>query len=60
MKKRQYEFEHLHYDNLKENITIPQFQRSLVWSESQKEAFIQTIKEGKPFGSILVYKTMKL
>ena len=59
MKKRQYEFEHLHYDNLKENITIPQFQRSLVWSESQKEAFIQTIKEGKPFGSILVYKTME-
>lgn len=59
MKKRQYDFKSLRYDDLKKNITIPQFQRSLVWSESQKEEFIQTIKEGKPFGSILVYKTME-
>ncbi len=59
MKTRQYEFEHLRYDDLKANIAIPQFQRSLVWSDSQKEEFIQTIKDGKPFGSILVYKTME-
>ena len=59
MKTRQYEFEHLYYDNLKANIAIPQFQRSLVWSDSQKEEFIQTIKDGKPFGSILVFKTME-
>jgi len=59
MQQRKYEFEHLSYRDLKSNITVPQFQRSLVWSKSQKDQFIQTVREGKPFGSILVYKSME-
>ncbi len=58
MLQRKYEFEHIRYDDLKKNITLPQFQRSLVWSKPQKEQFLQTVREGKPFGSILVYKHM--
>ncbi len=59
MQQRKYEFEHLSYRDLKSHITVPQFQRSLVWSKSQKDQFIQTVREGKPFGSILVYKSME-
>ena len=59
MQQTKYEFEHLLYDNLKSHITVPQFQRSLVWSKKQKDEFIQTVREGKPFGSILVYKSME-
>ena len=56
MKELKYTFENLSYDQLKRYITIPQFQRSLVWSDSQKSEFINTVKEGNPFGSILVYR----
>ncbi len=59
MQKRKYEFEHLLYDDLKANVRIPQFQRSLVWSDHQKEEFIKTVKDGRPFGSLLVYKSME-
>ncbi len=41
----------------KNGITVPKFQRGLVWSESAKKAFIQTIANGFPFGSILLYET---
>lgn len=56
MKELKYTFENLSYDQLKRYITIPQFQRSLVWSDPQKNEFINTVKEGNPFGSILVYR----
>ena len=59
MQKRKYEYEHLLYDDLKNSVSIPQFQRSLVWSDRQKDEFIRTVKEGRPFGSILVYKSME-
>ena len=55
MKELKYTFENLNYDLLKRYITLPQFQRSLVWSDTQKSEFINTVKEGNPFGSILVY-----
>lgn len=37
MKELKYTFENLSYDQLKAHITIPQFQRSLVWSTEQKK-----------------------
>lgn len=59
MQERKYDFKNIPYDDLKKNVTLPQFQRSLVWSKDQKNKFIQAIREGKPFGSILVYKSME-
>lgn len=38
------------------NITVPNFQRNLVWSKEQKLKFIDSIKSGFPFGSLLLYK----
>lgn len=36
-------------------IKLPRFQRKLVWPKSKKERFINTLHEGLPFGSVLVY-----
>ena len=36
-------------------VTIPEFQRRLVWSKSKQDALIKSIKLGYPFGSLLVY-----
>lgn len=36
-------------------ISLPQFQRKLVWGKAKKEAFITTLHEGLPFGAVLVY-----
>lgn len=58
MQERKYKFRELGYYDLKKNISVPQFQRSLVWSKDQKNTFISTVKEGNPFGSILVHETM--
>ncbi|MFK2825329.1 DUF262 domain-containing protein [Bacillus sp. B190/17] len=38
------------------NIRVPKIQRNLVWSQPQKEKFIDTLKQGFPFGSLLFYK----
>ncbi|PGO26419.1 hypothetical protein CN984_17805 [Bacillus cereus] len=40
----------------KVKITVPQMQRNLVWSKEQKHKFIDTLKRGFPFGSLLLYK----
>ncbi|MBU8907677.1 DUF262 domain-containing protein [Desertibacillus haloalkaliphilus] len=37
-------------------ITVPKMQRNLVWSREQKHKFIDTLKRGYPFGSLLLYK----
>lgn len=37
-------------------ITVPKMQRNLVWSKEQKHKFIDTLKRGFPFGSLLLYK----
>ena len=34
---------------------VPKYQRTLVWTEKQKETFIDSIKKGYPFGSLLLY-----
>ena len=36
-------------------IKLPRFQRKLVWPKSKKDQFINTLHEGLPFGSVLVY-----
>lgn len=37
-------------------ITIPEFQRRLVWSKDKQEKLIVSIKSGYPFGSLLLYE----
>ena len=37
-------------------VTIPEFQRRLVWPKAKQEALIDSIKSGFPFGSLLLYK----
>lgn len=37
-------------------VTIPEFQRRLVWSHAKRKGLIDSIKQGFPFGSILIYE----
>ncbi len=37
-------------------VTIPEFQRRLVWSQATRKELIDSIKRGFPFGSILIYE----
>lgn len=37
-------------------VTIPRFQRRLVWNRKKREMLIDSIKKGYPFGSLLMYK----
>ena len=37
-------------------VTIPEFQRRLVWTRKKREGLIRSIKLGFPFGSLLLYK----
>lgn len=38
-----------------DRIKLPKFQRGFVWNSSKKNEFVQTLHEGFPFGSLLVY-----
>lgn len=40
-------------------VTIPSFQRGVVWKPEQSRLLIDSIKKGFPFGSILIYKDEK-
>ncbi len=37
-------------------IVVPSFQRNIVWKEGKRKEFINTLRAGNPFGSILVHK----
>lgn len=37
-------------------VTIPEFQRRLVWSKKKQEDLISSIRKGYPFGSIMMYE----
>lgn len=37
-------------------VTIPEFQRRLVWNQATRKKLIDSIKRGFPFGSILIYE----
>ncbi len=41
----------------KNKITIPKFQRTLVWKKDQQKGLIDSIKKGFPVGAILLYKS---
>ncbi|MGM0896441.1 MAG: DUF262 domain-containing protein [Bacillota bacterium] len=51
-----YKIDKVTYKELNESAALPRFQRRLVWSEKQKKEFIDNLKYGYPFGSILIYK----
>lgn len=51
-----YRIETLNFEDLESQMTIPTYQRPLVWSKAQKTAFIDNISRGFPFGSLLLYK----
>jgi len=40
----------------KRKIMVPKFQRNLVWGNEQKKSYIDSIKMGFPFGSLLLSK----
>ena len=46
-------------DNIENKIfVVPQYQRGFVWSDKQKDQFVDTLKRGLPFGTILLRITM--
>ena len=51
-----YRIDKLSYEKLKKSVTLPTFQRKLVWSMNEKKNFIETLHNGYPFGAILVYQ----
>lgn len=54
--KIQYSVEMKRYEYLKDKLEIPTYQRKLVWSKSQKREFLESLSNGFPFGSLLLYK----
>lgn len=54
--KSKYDVERMKYSDLEGSVVVPTYQRRLVWSEKQKESFIDNISKGYPFGSILLYR----
>lgn len=38
-----------------ERISIPKFQRGIAWKEKRRKGFIATLREGDPFGAILLH-----
>lgn len=51
-----YEVKTLAYEELKRIVKLPKFQRSVVWSTDMRKEFMETIRKGYPFGSILLYE----
>lgn len=41
--------------NVSKEFTVPPYQRTIVWKDDQKETFIDSLKKGYPFGSLLLY-----
>lgn len=51
-----YRIETHKYSDLDGIMSLPAYQRPLVWSPQQKSNFIDNISSGFPFGSLLLYK----
>lgn len=51
-----YSVEVLNDDIKNSRITIPKYQRGAVWNKQQKEKLIDSMNQGFPFGSILLYE----
>lgn len=56
MAKNKYKSAEMLFKELKGNVTVPKYQRKLVWRESEKIEFIHSLAQGYPFGSILLYQ----
>lgn len=59
MRSSKYRFKEYTFSQLKDTVSIPQFQRSLVWKREQKEKFIDSALEGNPFGVLLLHDDIK-
>ena len=59
--KVQYRYEPFQLNDIinDKTIKIPQFQRNVVWNTKKRKEFIETIRNGNPFGSILVHQDEK-
>ncbi len=51
-----YKSDTLPFEKLRKCIKLPSFQRNVVWTSEKKESFIDSIINGLPFGSLLLYK----
>jgi len=53
-----YDYEKFTLDDILsgKKIIVPPFQRNVVWNDKKRKEFIQTLRNGNPFGSILVHK----
>lgn len=51
-----YKIETFLFSKLKECILLPSFQRNVVWTEDKKREFIDSVINGMPFGSLLLYR----
>lgn len=51
-----YKIDKYAFKELENKVILPSFQRPLVWKDIEKKRFIETLKKGYPFGSILIYK----
>ena len=49
-----YRIDELSVDQL-DRISLPKFQRGFVWTKKKQEDFVQTLHDGYPFGTLLVY-----
>lgn len=56
MEDYKFRLEQISFSSLQKSITLPTFQRNLVWTQNKKISFIRTIMNGYPFGSFLFYK----
>lgn len=51
-----YDVKMTNFSQLENEVTVPKFQRRLVWTKREKKEFIETLHNGYPFGSILIYE----
>ena len=55
-KMTEYTIERLTDEIGNKKITVPKYQRGAIWKKSQKEKLIDSMNQGFPFGSILLYE----
>lgn len=51
-----YKIETFSFGKLRECIRIPSFQRNVVWNDDKRKEYMDTVLQGFPFGSLLLYK----
>lgn len=54
-----YVVQNLTFDSLENKINLPTYQRPVVWTNSEKQSFINSLHRGFPFGSLLLYQFPK-